>query len=58
MKKTCPVCNKIPIDLLFSMNKLWCFHCRQFYNFNLKPGQKSIHNKGLIGENISNSSNK
>jgi len=50
MKKTCEFCKKGPIDLLFSMNKYWCFYCKKFYDFKLKPGQKSIHNKGMIGK--------
>lgn len=50
MKKKCEICGKAPIDLLFSQNRYWCFHCRKFYPFELKPGQKSILIKGLKGE--------
>ena len=55
MRDKCPVCNSKPVDLLFSMDKLWCFNCKRFYDFKLKPGQKSIHIKGKIGESINNS---
>lgn len=59
MSRICPECKSKIIDCLFSMNKLWCFNCRKFYDFSLKPGQKSILNKGIIGgnEDISSGSN-
>lgn len=47
--KTCPFGHK-PVDLLFSMNKLWCFECKEFYDFKLKKGKKSILIKNLKGE--------
>lgn len=50
MKKKCEICGKEPIDLLFSIDKYWCFYCRKFYDFKLKPGQKSIHIKGKVGK--------
>ena len=58
MKRSCPVCNKEPTDMLFSINKIYCFNCEEFYDFKLKLGQKSIHNKGLKGERINSNSNK
>jgi len=50
MKKTCKVCGCDAIDLLFSINKYWCMKCKKLYDYKLKKGQKSIHNKGLVGE--------
>jgi len=47
--KECPKGHK-PIDILYSQNRIWCFECRCFYNFPLKPGKKSILIKGLKGK--------
>jgi len=59
MKNKCDHCGKSPIDYLFSISKYWCFHCRKHYDFPLKEGQKSIHIKGLVGnEDSNNNTNK
>ncbi len=48
INKKCQVC-KGKVDLLFSLNKMWCFECKKFYDFKLKKNKKSILIKGLIG---------
>lgn len=44
----CQVCNSKWIDLLFSMNKMFCYQCNDFRPFILKEGQKSLLIKGLV----------
>lgn len=44
----CPVCNVGLIDLS-SMNMRVCGCCHREYEWKLKPGQKSVLIKGVIG---------
>lgn len=48
-RTACPFCGSTWIDPLYSMNKMMCFKCNKFRPFKLKPGQKSLLIKGLVG---------
>ena len=51
-EKTCPTCGG-PLVSLMSLNERRCGDCKTIYEWALKPGQKSLLIKGLVGDDKS-----
>lgn len=54
----CPNCKEYAIVELPSMNKKTCFACHTEYDWHLKPMQKSVLIKGMVGGQENGSSHK